>query len=487
MPPIVAFTSVALGGFRGIIADILWLRSAKMQEEGRYFELVQLANWITTLEPRLAPVWAYHAWNLAYNISVLFNEHEDRWRWVRHGIELLRDKALVYNPGDAGLYGELSWTYLHKVGEKLDQAHRYYKTEWAHEMGRLFEGRAPDYQALAAAARNRSELLARPGVADLVARIEAQGRDPLNPSLLTAAEQDEQLAALLAEHPGGEDLRWFLRRRLMLETYKLDPETMAEIEEEYGPVDWRMAQAHALYWAYRGLPHAEGYNAIRLKRAVFQSQAIAFREGSAFIDVDGNVIPSPTPDLVPYVEKAFERAIAEEPKMESSYTEAYVNFLREAISILYTYNRREDAQLLFEKLVEISPDEQTGQGFEAFVEANVRQRMSKASARTALTFVEALISQSYTWQALGDEERAAGTFAMAALYYRQFMSSLRPGEHAERLALPPWREVVKLVLERMPEDRLGPLARARLQQFREEQAATEDQPAGEDAPPETAE
>ena len=43
-PPLVAFTTVALGGFRGILADVLWLRAIRMQEEGNYFELVQLVR-----------------------------------------------------------------------------------------------------------------------------------------------------------------------------------------------------------------------------------------------------------------------------------------------------------------------------------------------------------------------------------------------------------------------------------------------------------
>ena len=42
LPPTVALTTIALGGFRGILADILWMRAGALQEEGRHFELVQL-------------------------------------------------------------------------------------------------------------------------------------------------------------------------------------------------------------------------------------------------------------------------------------------------------------------------------------------------------------------------------------------------------------------------------------------------------------
>ena len=51
-PPIVAFSTQALGGFRGLLADALWLRAINMQEKGHYFEMVQLASWIMKLQPK---------------------------------------------------------------------------------------------------------------------------------------------------------------------------------------------------------------------------------------------------------------------------------------------------------------------------------------------------------------------------------------------------------------------------------------------------
>ena len=46
-PVLVTFTTVALGSFRGIIADLLWLRAEALKEKQNYFEMVQLARWIT--------------------------------------------------------------------------------------------------------------------------------------------------------------------------------------------------------------------------------------------------------------------------------------------------------------------------------------------------------------------------------------------------------------------------------------------------------
>ena len=100
-----AFTTVALGGFRGLISNLLWIRANDLQIDDKFFEAAQLADWITDLEPHFAQVWAFQAWNMAYNISVKFKEnapgdYSDRWRWVQRGIELLRDEGLRYNPDE---------------------------------------------------------------------------------------------------------------------------------------------------------------------------------------------------------------------------------------------------------------------------------------------------------------------------------------------------------------------------------------------------
>ena len=134
MPPAVAFTTVALGGFRGILADVLWMRAGTLQDEGRYFELVQLSDWIAKLQPRSPAIWAYHAWNMAYNLSALMAAPAEKWRWVRSGIVLLRDEGMAANPGSPRLHQELAWIFLHKLGTDYDANAEYYRAQWAAEV-----------------------------------------------------------------------------------------------------------------------------------------------------------------------------------------------------------------------------------------------------------------------------------------------------------------------------------------------------------------
>ena len=126
-PPVLAFTTLALGGFRGLISNVLWIRANDLQEQDKFFEMAQLADWITKLEPHYVHVWLNQAWNMAYNISVKFKDFPDRWRWVKRGVELLRDQGLKYNPREALIYRELAWFFQHKIGQNSDDAHLYYK------------------------------------------------------------------------------------------------------------------------------------------------------------------------------------------------------------------------------------------------------------------------------------------------------------------------------------------------------------------------
>ena len=105
-PPSLVFATVAMGAFRGLVVDILWMRADKLKEEGQFFDAKQLAQWITKLQPRFAAVWEFHAWNMAYNISVAIpaSQPDQRWQWVRNGYELLRDEGIPTNPKSIQLY-----------------------------------------------------------------------------------------------------------------------------------------------------------------------------------------------------------------------------------------------------------------------------------------------------------------------------------------------------------------------------------------------
>jgi len=366
-PPLVVFTTVVLGGFRGLLADVLWLRAAYLQEAGKYFELVQLSDWITKLEPHSTEIWAFHAWNMAYNISLLMPEAEDRWRWVRHGLELLRDQGLTCNPGDPRLYFELGWLYQHKIGGMSDKAHRYYKGRWATEMTDLIGGGKPDYNAWQA--------------------------DPAT-----------------------------VRR--LRRTYKLIPEIMQAVDTEYGPLDWRLPETHSVYWAYRGRQQAVKGSALFCNRMIFQSMTRAFWGGNLIGADDGNfVLPSPRPELLPKVMKAFEFARQEHPDVGSVNT-AYANFLKEAIVTLHVFARNEDAARAYGRLRELSPGMKADPDVGAYVTNRVSRTVARTSAGDVAAKVGGHLFESLVRRCAGYRESADAAEHMAQLYWGQYMRQL---------------------------------------------------------------
>ena len=186
MPPVMAFTAVALGGFRGLISNVLWIRLNDLQVDEKYFEMVQLSDWITKLQPHFVAVWVHQAWNLSYNISVKFPDNNDRWFWVNRGIELLRDEALKYNPNETLIYRELAWHFQHKMGGNLDNAHMNYKREWARQMTEVFGNQF------------------RPNWEEMI-------------------------------NPQTDDAK--RRAKVLREKYKMDPKLAREVDQKYGPLE----------------------------------------------------------------------------------------------------------------------------------------------------------------------------------------------------------------------------------------------------------
>ncbi|TVS07452.1 MAG: hypothetical protein EA423_04180 [Phycisphaerales bacterium] len=124
---------VALGPVRGFFVNFLWMRANQLKDDGRFHEAMNLSRAITALQPRYPHVWVFHAWNMAYNISVTSSDRHERWQWVNNGIQLLRNDAIRFNNSDLLIHKELGWIFLHKISGVTDDANQFYKRELAAE------------------------------------------------------------------------------------------------------------------------------------------------------------------------------------------------------------------------------------------------------------------------------------------------------------------------------------------------------------------
>jgi hypothetical protein len=311
-PPLLAFTTVALGGFRGLIANLLWIRANDLQDEDKFFEMAQLADWITKLEPHFAAVWVYQAWNMSYNISVKFKDYEDRWRWVQRGITLLRDEGLKYNPNETLIYRELAWHFQHKMGAGLDDASVFYKNAWLRDMATVFGKGEPKLD------------------------------DLLNPQTDEARQ----------------------RLEILTNRFKLNPTFMKQVDDQYGPLEWRLPEAHAIYWASLGLEKAKlnptkvkREELIQLRRAIYQSMQLAFQRGRLSADPYTQTFDTlPNLDIVQKVSNAYEQAMIEEPDMRANIETAHRNLLANAAYFLYEADRIPEALKWYRELGQKYPN-----------------------------------------------------------------------------------------------------------------------------------
>lgn len=399
-PPVLAFTTVALGGFRGLIANALWVRANELQLDGKYFEMVQLADWITKLQPHFASVWRYHAWNLSYNISVKFKEEHEKWFWVKSGIDLLRDEALKYNPNNLELYLELAYIFHHKVGRDSDPGHRYYKLRWAWEMHQLFPEGHPDWEKL------------------------------LSP---TTDEEKKQV-------------------QMAKEQYKLDPEVMKEVDDRFGPLDWRLPETQAMYWAYKGMGMARNTNGlVPLRRILYQSMQLAVQRGTMIENkIDKKVDFGPNLDIIPNANRVYEEMMKEDPQFVQQMVQGHRSFLERAVSDLYIHNRIADAEKWFAYLKEKYPEItywNKDYDLEAYVKERIEHEILSQSHDKLTSLIDGLLTQSYLALAIGQDDHALGIQQFVAKIYDVYQHNVAPAK--DRVALPPLAELHNNVIKRM--------------------------------------
>jgi hypothetical protein len=474
-PPVVAFTTVALGAFRGLVADLLWLRAAALQEKGQYFEMVQLASWITKLQPRFTGAIAYLAWNMSYNISVTFSAPEDRWRWVQRGLELIRDEALEYNPGDALLYKELGWIYQHKIGNIMDDANLYYKNQMAVEMMRIFDGPEPNWIAFLAAAKDREQLLDHyPADNPLWAAIRDAGFadfNELEQRFRADAAIPEALRSRLPKHD-LHPLEMCLRARWLRQVCKLRPEKIIDLNARYGKLDWRLPEAHAIYWASLGIDNdRSGGIKIECERMITQSLKDAFLGGRLLMADPKNysqLMLGPNLNVIDAARQSYLDAWRRQNT--NSFRDGLKNFMKDAIVTLYTYGRYTEARRQLTAMREEFPDDlQWRQDLDRFVLKEWIEDAKDATPRQAMAIIDGLIYQSCIYLAYGEYETAVAHERLAGRIYRIYYKSQEASW--ARTGLPPFEEIkqrrAELCLKNFPPE-LSALLRKQFQSIQAE-------------------
>jgi len=498
-PPSLAFATVAMGAFRGLIVDILWMRADDLKEKGQFFDARQLAEWITTLQPRFASVWEFHAWNMAYNISVAIpaTQPEQRWRWVKNGYELLRDKGIPLNPKAIALYREMGRIFQHKMGGVSDDAHEYYKLQFALEIGPLL--RSPDngllgsdnayFEALIRAPRTWTEIRGDPNTAAFVAALRTAdekfaAETDFVPNYLSLRQSPQrftpQAFEVIDAYRGTAALKkfdLFAKSWQLRNEWKLDPAKMHEVSLRYGPVDfrdpnqrypfdWRHPDSHAIYWAVRALDVAVQQEDRELTtheantdRIVLHSLQNLFRYGRILITegpADPNVLNASTPaegdilmrrdiflgpDLRIY--DAYNRTALEilakygaDRGREESMANGHRNMLKNAVLSFYQAGLREQALKIYNDMRTRYPLEEFKVSLDQYARNRIVEEFDGLGIQDATEQVVTLLINAYQRYAIRDDDAAAGNERLAQEVWDHYFKQY--GD-TERIDLPPMR------------------------------------------------
>jgi hypothetical protein len=284
----------------------------------------------------------------------------------------------------------------------------------------------------------------------------------------------------------------------------MDPQFMKEVDERYGPLEWRLPEAHAIYWAALGLKKAaenptkvKEDDLITLRRVIYQSMQLSFQRGRLVTNPFAQAFEfGPNLEIIPKVNFAYEQAAKEDAANRDHIQRAHRNFLRDAVYFLYEYNRVADAAQWFKYLAVQYPDKTLLDGktnslprnltLDQYAVARVQGDVSDSGGHDRTEgVIEGLLVNSFRSMALGEDEPAAGFRLLAQQVWSAYQRAM-PKERLGAIGLRPFEEIDQEVRKRMLDTQEGepPEVRAILRTKLGEAPEAVSPPATTNAPPE---
>lgn len=161
----------------------------------------------------------------------------------------------------------------------------------------------------------------------------------------------------------------FVRAQILWNEYKMDPEWMLGLMVKYGPLDWRLPQAHSLYWATYGLHVCEGTSLDSLDQIDYLNTTRHLLNSMKDLTWGGRLTytENPSDPKAPFVETFFDaryvhpmrelydsfrrRAQKERPKADPKdnvFRSGHINYLIAVMQMLYPMHEREMAQEIYD-------------------------------------------------------------------------------------------------------------------------------------------
>jgi hypothetical protein len=116
---------LALGGFRGLLVDVLWIKAQTAMASQRFYELKLLCDLIQKLQPTFTQVHSFQAHQMMYNMADKSEGAQDKWYWIQSGLAAL-ERGLERTKQNYQLWFELGFRYFDRLGDiKIRECKEY--------------------------------------------------------------------------------------------------------------------------------------------------------------------------------------------------------------------------------------------------------------------------------------------------------------------------------------------------------------------------
>ena len=231
-----------------------------------------------------------------------------------------------------------------------------------------------------------------------------------------------------------------------------------DLNTKYGEMDWRVPESQAIYWATKSLECTPDKRNINVDRLVTQSLYESFKAGR-ILTVDAknyeSIIVVPNLALVDAVYRTYTDAQTYhdgENAFYSSFRTARINFVKEAVSILYNYGAFSKAEEYYKLLVKDDgiQKKETAEGtiyyrnLEEFVMAQWVEIITSANPKQASEIISGLIFRSIYYMLGNDNDAAVANERIARYIYNFYVTNI--GNNA-RMKIPPFKELKRTMVE----------------------------------------
>ena len=251
----------------------------------------------------------------------------------------------------------------------------------------------------------------------------------------------------------------------------MDAAFAKSVDTQYGPFDWRLPEAHAIYWAALGLEKAKENpvkvtpdELLTLHRVIYQSTLQSFHQGRMISNPFNKTVElAPNLDLASKANDVYLHFMSENAANSNQVANAHRNFLRDAIYFLYENDRMTEAAKWFKYLCDNYPDkpiiENRGDSLpknltlDEYAVAVAQIDIGETSQQRVTSAVQGFLTHAYLDLAIGQDDRAAGFQLLAEKVHAHNQSQM--GKDQPRASLPPLNDLKLAVLNRLLDTQKG--------------------------------